>query len=92
MADTTFWTNVNNLIKTQKTTQENICKDTGISLNTLRGWISKNILPRADEAVSIAKSLHTTVEYLITGWQDDSAEKQLAELKAKILKFAQDVQ
>lgn len=91
MADTTFWNNVNNLIKSQKITQENVCKDTGISLNTLRGWVSKDVLPRANEAVAIAKALHTTVEYLVTGEQDDS-EARLNELKKKVLEFAQSVQ
>ncbi len=67
MADTMFWNNVNALIKTRKMTQDNLCSQTGISLNTLRGWVSKNILPRADEAVAIAQSLGTTVEYLVTG-------------------------
>ena len=92
MADMLFWTNTNNLIKSQKITQETLCKETGLSLNTLRGWISKNVLPRADEAVRIAKALNTSVEYLVTGEESDSATKELSELKAEILKFAQDVQ
>lgn len=91
MAEMLFWTNVNNLIKSQKTTQEALCKETNLSLNTLRGWVSKNVLPRADEAVRIAKSLNTTVEYLVTGEVSDTA-RELAELKAKVLEFAKSVQ
>lgn len=67
MADMLFWNNVNNLIKSQKSTQDILCKQTGISINTLRGWISKGVLPRTDEAVKIATALHTSVEYLVTG-------------------------
>ena len=91
MADMLFWTNVNNLNKLQKITQEALCKEVCISLNTLRGWVSKNVLPRADEAVKIAKALNTTVEYLVTGEQTDKA-KELAELKAKIMDFAKSLQ
>lgn len=83
MADTLFWNNVNNLIKTRKVTQDDLCNQTGISLNTLRGWISKNVLPRAEEAVAIASALGTTVEYLVTGKTTDNAE--VCELLRKAL-------
>lgn len=89
MADTVFWTNVNNLIKAQKLTQEEVCKTSGISIYTLRGWISKNVLPRADEAVLIAQSLNTTVEFLVTGVVVNKAEKELKELKEALIKLAQ---
>lgn len=92
MANMIFWNNVNSLIKAQKLTQDCICSETGISLNTLRGWISKDVLPRADEAVRIAKALNTTVEYLVTGRQSCAAETELKELKHKLLDFAQSVQ
>jgi hypothetical protein len=38
-----------------------------IPLNTIHGWTSKQVLPRADEAVRIARALGTTVEYLVDG-------------------------
>jgi Bacteriophage CI repressor helix-turn-helix domain. len=82
MADTTFWTNFNTLVKDQNTTQDAVCSDINISINTLRGWISKNILPRADEAVKIATALHTTVEYLVTG---EKPVDKTPELKSAIL-------
>jgi transcriptional regulator with XRE-family HTH domain len=31
------------------------------------GWRRRKVLPRADEAVKIAKALNTTVEHLVTG-------------------------
>jgi len=40
---------------------------TGIPSSTLSTWKSKRKYPRADEAYKIAKTLNTTVEYLITG-------------------------
>jgi len=44
-----------------------VIKNTGIPASTLSTWKSKNIFPRADEAVKIAMALNTSVEYLVTG-------------------------
>jgi len=62
-----FWENVKKEIKSQNTTQEWVAKNSGISFNTFQGWISKNLFPRANEAIRIAASLNTTVEYLVIG-------------------------
>jgi transcriptional regulator with XRE-family HTH domain len=62
-----FWENVKKEIKSQNTTQEWVAKNCGISFNTFQGWISKNIYPRVNEAVRIAVSLNTSVEYLANG-------------------------
>jgi len=40
---------------------------TGIRFSTLSTWKSKKTYPRADDACKIAKTLNTTVEYLVTG-------------------------
>lgn len=82
---TNFWINVNTLIKSRKTTQEQICKETGISLNTLRGWVSKDVFPRADEAVKLSKALHTSVEYLVTGIEPFNDNSEAIELIKKAL-------
>ena len=37
------------------------------SETTVSGWRSQNVLPRADDAVLIARALGTTVEELVTG-------------------------
>ena len=60
-----FWENVKKEIKLQNTTQEWVAKNAGISFNTFQGWISKGVFPRVNEAVRIAVSLNTTVEYLV---------------------------
>ena len=62
-----FWENVKKEIKSQNTTQEWIAKKSGISFNTFQGWISKGIYPRVNEAIRIAASLNTSVEYLANG-------------------------
>jgi len=62
-----FWENVKKEIKAQNTTQEWVARNSGISFNTLQGWISKGIYPRVNEAIRIAVSLNTSVEYLANG-------------------------
>jgi transcriptional regulator with XRE-family HTH domain len=70
-----FWENVKNEIKSQNTTQEWVAKNSGISFNTLQGWISKGIFPRANEAIRIAVSLNTSVEFLANGAVRSNNEK-----------------
>ena len=62
-----FWENVKKEIKAQNTTHEWVAKNSGISFNTFQGWISKGIYPRVNEAIRIAVSLNTSVEYLVSG-------------------------
>jgi hypothetical protein len=62
-----FWENVKNEIRMQNTTHEWVAKNSGISFNTFQGWISKGIFPRVNEAIRIAVSLNTSVEYLVNG-------------------------
>jgi transcriptional regulator with XRE-family HTH domain len=40
---------------------------TNIKQSTISTWRQRKSFPRADEAVKIAESLHTSVEYLVTG-------------------------
>jgi len=62
-----FWENVKNEIKAQNTTHEWVARNSGISFNTFQGWISKGIYPRVNDAIRIAASLNTSVEYLANG-------------------------
>ena len=67
-----FWENVKREIKAQNTTQEWLAKNSGISFNTLQGWMSKGIYPRVNEAIRIAVSLNSSVEYLVSGSVQDN--------------------
>jgi transcriptional regulator with XRE-family HTH domain len=67
-----FWENIKREIKQQNTTQEWVAKKAGINFNTFQGWIAKGIYPRVDDAVRIAFSLNTSVEYLISGADHDN--------------------
>ena len=67
-----FWDNVKREIKSQNTTHEWVAKNSGISFNTFQGWISKGIYPRVNEAIRIAVSLNSSVEYLANGAVQDN--------------------
>jgi transcriptional regulator with XRE-family HTH domain len=62
-----FWERVNKAIRENKIKQEWLAEKTGIKYQTLRSWVSKDILPRIDDGVKIAKELGFTAEYLVLG-------------------------
>jgi transcriptional regulator with XRE-family HTH domain len=62
-----FWVRVNYLIKSKKTKQEILVSSCGISIQTLRGWITKKRYPGTPESYRIAQALGVSVEYLVTG-------------------------
>lgn len=68
----------------QGLTQKELSERTEISVNTIRGWFSKDLVPDVFNAVKVAKALNTSVEYLVTGINENKAEKELTELKAKL--------
>ena len=68
----------------QGLTQKELSERTDISINTIRGWFSKDLVPDVFNAVKVAKALNTSVEYLVTGIDDNKATKELTELKAKL--------
>ncbi len=63
----TFWDRLKNQIRKENTTQEWVAGQIDVSYRTFRGWVSRKIMPNADQAVAIAKALNTTVEYLVSG-------------------------
>ena len=85
MDGTSFWLNVNRLIKSQNTTQEAIAKTCAINFGTFKNRSSKKIVPDAIEAYKIAQALNTTVEYLVTGEDASPYKKELDKLKAAII-------
>ena len=86
-----FWNNVKSLIKAKGVTQEWVCNQCNIPLGTMKNGIVNSRFPSLDNAYKIASCLETTVEFLLTGVLSD-LEKELSELKRKILEFAQSVQ
>ncbi|MBO7517961.1 MAG: helix-turn-helix transcriptional regulator [Methanobrevibacter sp.] len=79
-----FWTNVKTLLDIRNLTQKELSALSDINLGTLKNQICRNVIPDAVEAVKIAQALNTTVEFLVTGTEENQAEKELTELKAKL--------
>jgi hypothetical protein len=57
-----FWSNMNIRLMKQGKTVEWLCKQTGLSLRTMRNRIQKGIQPRLDDAIKILDVFGTTLE------------------------------
>jgi transcriptional regulator with XRE-family HTH domain len=84
MDNAEFWNRVKQLIKSNMTTQEAVCLQLGISIGTMRGWITHSRLPDAEQAQLIAQALHTSVEYLVTGKEPEQTGK-IQKIKSAII-------
>ena len=62
-----FWKMVKKEVTRQHTSFEWLYRKTHISKGTFSSWKNRNIIPRADEALLIARALKVSVEYLLTG-------------------------
>jgi transcriptional regulator with XRE-family HTH domain len=71
-----FWERMNKLIKEQGITQESLAKRTGIKFQTLRSWLTKDTLPRVDDAHKIAGELGVTVEFLLEGRNSEVSQEE----------------
>ena len=52
---------------------------TGIPLATIKGWHSKNRLPKTEEAIAIAKYLNVTLDWLLLGKRNESFNDRLVQ-------------
>lgn len=78
-----FYERVKELSKTQNLSLIPFLQSLGINYETYKSAKRLNNLPRADEAVKIAKALNTSVEFLVSGNtptfpKDESKEKAAA--------------
>jgi len=69
-----FWKRVKTLVKEKNLTQGAAASACGRSLSTVKGWMSKNIIPPLDNAFDLAQLLEVSLEYLITGRTHDKME------------------
>ena len=79
-----FWENVKILLSEKKLLQKDFAELLGINISTLKNQMTRNIIPDAIVSVKIAKALNTSVEYLVTGEDNNSAAKELETLKSKL--------
>lgn len=80
-----FWDNVEILRKEQKTSYRWIASVMGVSETTVSSMRKNDTEPRTTESFKIAQSLHTTVEFLVTGKQ--SPDPQYISLKNDMQKL-----
>lgn len=62
-----FWIRVRDSLEYLGLSQKELAEQIHESYNTLQSWISKDRLPNAEQAVKIAATLQTSVEFLVTG-------------------------
>lgn len=80
---TTFWKNVKSLLAKRNMSQNDLCKITGKGLGSFQQQVHNNRFPTVDEAIEIAKALNTTVEYLVTGENNQSTPETIKLKKIK---------
>ena len=83
-----FITRVRDELEYKGLTQKELAELTGISINTIRGWVSKDLVPDVFSAVKVAKALDVPVEYLANGTAPDHPRKaRIKELLNEINKL-----
>lgn len=78
-----FLTNLKLKLITEHKTQSELAEKIGVSINTIRGWFAKDVLPDVFIATKIAECLSTTVEELVYGSSNnkDVTPKEIEYLK-----------
>ena len=82
-----FMNNVLNELEKNNKTQKELCNSIGVSINTFRGWASKNVQPPVDIAYKISQELNISLEQLVSGKPEHPAEKKLNEVKKQLTKI-----
>ena len=80
-----FWKRVKFLLKEKGVTQSVAAEVCGRSLNTFRGWMSKDTIPPLDDAFELAQYLGVSLEFLITGRETERAA-QIEEVRFLLTK------
>ena len=79
-----FMNNVLNELESHNMTRVELCDAIGVSINTFRGWVSKNVQPPVDIAYKISKELNISLDQLVSGKPVHPAEKKLNEVKQQL--------
>lgn len=78
-----FLTNLKLKLIAEDKKQSDLANQIGISVNTIRGWFSKDVLPDVSIATKIAEALSTTVEDLVYGSSNNNkiTQKEIEYIK-----------
>lgn len=81
-----FWNRVDTLCAEKHLNLLNLAEKAAINYGSLKGWRNKHRYPSAEEIVYIAKTLNTSLDYLLTGENTStlSEEAQAVERDAKL--------
>ena len=66
-----FWNRIKQELRKKAVTQESAATAIGLPYGTFRGWISKNRIPPLNYAYSLARYLGVSLDYLITGKENN---------------------
>lgn len=92
-----FWKRVKYLIKTHKTSQEEVAELIGIPLGTFKNWIYNNRLPDIQTGCDLAVVLGVTVDFLVYGKNRKIIQERMSRLlerktaAGQITKLAKDI-
>jgi transcriptional regulator with XRE-family HTH domain len=75
-----MWTRIEQIMFENKYTFRKLADEIGVGESTVSMWRTNGTIPRADDAVKIAKFLETTVEYLITGEYEGGLTQEQREM------------
>ena len=62
-----FWNRVDFLLKKQKRTLTDLCKECCINYNSVNGQRTRESLPKAEQIYAMSQYLGTSMEFLLTG-------------------------
>lgn len=88
MNDSDFYERIKELAKKKNITVKNLIEACGINYDSYNSCKRYGNLPRADEALSIARALNTSVEYLVSGEEKkDKSDDIISDLESIIKKY-----
>lgn len=88
MDDLSFFDRVKVLAKENGVTIESVANSAGLTINSYNSYRQHGNLPRANEAVKIAHTLNTNVEFLVTGIENEPlTELKISQLKKSVSKI-----
>lgn len=80
---------IDTLLKQKKQKRQALADYAGISIQAFTNWSSRGNFPPSDVLYKISQYFGVSMEYLVTGFETDTATKELAELKRKLIELGQ---
>ncbi len=78
------------LCKIKNVTSYKVAKDTGIAASTLSAWKTGKYVPKQKTLIVISNYFNVSINYLMTGKDEDAAEKFGEEISILIAKIKND--